>query len=342
MLSAMPPSTATYVRTRGSSFTEPTRYRAIPEVATSARPGSIARSGGRAKPCRRDDSATIRANDVRAESELRVRRAGLKVGVSVRGDARAHAEQDGLAHPRSGRAISEPADLLEVVDDHAAHPQPQRHLELVFGLVVPVERNSFRREAGERRGVKLATRDHVEAEPFLRREPQDPGRAVRLRRVTDRGPGRVTGERGAERAGASADGGLVVDVERRAIASRQLDQVATTDGEMSGGADVRRVGEDPFGERHGPSLCARRRRSSGLKSPLATSSAGPRSQISPSSAMRTSSSPPGIVTTTSRSISPARCAAAAAAQLLVPDASVYPAPRSQIRIARSRLERTCA
>ncbi len=43
--------------------------------------------------------------------------------------------------------------------------------------------------------------------------------------------------------------------------------------------------------------------------------------------------PPGIRTVTEESTNPSLRATAAAAELLLPDAKVYPAPRSQISIA---------
>jgi hypothetical protein len=57
-------------------------------------------------------------------------------------------------------------------------------------------------------------------------------------------------------------------------------------------------------------------------SPLKTRSAGPSCVRSNASATRTDRTPPGICTVTASSQSPARTAAAAAAQALLPDASV--------------------
>ena len=157
------------------------------------------------------------ADRVRAEAELGVHRAGLEVGVGLGGHPWAHPEQDALAHARRIRAVGEPADLLDVVDDHAANPQAYRHLELVVGLVVPVERDPLRSEARDRSGVKLAARDDVERETFLGHDPQEPRRAVRLRRIADRRSSRIATERVTKRAGARADRGLVVYVQRRAV-----------------------------------------------------------------------------------------------------------------------------
>src|SRR5207237_10352145 len=113
-------------------------------------------------------------------------RSGLYIYLSLECHPQSQPEQYALAHDRIIRAVGEPADLLDVVDDHAANPQAYRHLELVVGLVVPVERDPLRSEARDRSGMKLAARDDVERETFLGHDPQEPRCAVRLRRIADR------------------------------------------------------------------------------------------------------------------------------------------------------------
>ena len=61
MLSAMPPSTATYVRTPGISLRAPTLYRATPARATSDRPGSTT-SRGSGRSCA--PQASFRVSDI--------------------------------------------------------------------------------------------------------------------------------------------------------------------------------------------------------------------------------------------------------------------------------------
>ena len=104
-----------------------------------------------------------------------------------------------------------------------------------------------------------------------------------------------------------ADRRFVVEVDRRPVAQRDIDDVAASDEKMPARPHRRGVGSNPLELREWAHACsARWRRRSALKSPLMTSSAGPRSRISPASSMLTPSAPPGIVTVTSGPVRPRR------------------------------------
>src|SRR5438874_2207479 len=162
------------------------------------------------------------------------------------GDGRVDAQKDGLARSALRRLRREPVDLVEVVDDHAADALAKGQLELLAGLVVAVERDAFAREVDPGGDLELSARDDVEPHPLLRHDPEQPRRAVRLRRVLDGRSGRVRAHRLAERASSRADRGFVVEVDRRPVAQRDIDDVAASDEKMPARPHHRGVGSDPL------------------------------------------------------------------------------------------------
>ncbi len=83
-----------------------------------------------------------------AEAELRIDLPSLDVRMRVRFDARSDAQEDVLGPASLRRKLLQHGQFLEAVHHHVPHTDREGVLELLFGLVVAVKEDAFRREAG--------------------------------------------------------------------------------------------------------------------------------------------------------------------------------------------------
>src|SRR2546422_11359620 len=113
---------------------------------------------------------------------------------------------------------------LVVAIDHDDRARAIGGLEVLDALVVAEEVDALARKVGLQREVKLARRDDVETEAFLRDDAKELRGGKRFGRVEDLS--RAVHRRHVLR-GALAHGRLVVHVKRRAMAASQLDEVTT-------------------------------------------------------------------------------------------------------------------
>ena len=152
--------------------------------------------------------------------------------------------------PRAAAARLEPLDLLERVDDEVADAGVEAGLDLGRRLVVAVEVDALRREAGGAGGGQLAAGGDVQREVLLRDQLRHRAAAERLARVHDLVEVGARAEGGVVGAALVAQRLLVVDEQRRAELARQVDDVAAADLEVAGGVVDRGVRVDE-GVRHG-------------------------------------------------------------------------------------------
>ncbi len=170
------------------------------------------------------------------EAELRVLLAGLDELVRVGLDPRRHPhEYPGTRRTRGGiRQFPEARDLVEVVDDDAAHAGRQGRRQLRLRLVVAVHHEAIGGDAGGQRDRQLARRRHVEAHPLLVGQPGHGLAQERLGRVGH------TVSPGRDRLPAALpEVRLVVDEQRRAVLLRQGEQVHPADREPTVVGDPR-------------------------------------------------------------------------------------------------------
>src|SRR5699024_4114094 len=99
------------------------------------------------------------------EAELLVLVRGGDELVRVRLDARGHPQHDPGAQAQPGGDLVDLVDLVERVDDDAAHPRLEGAADLRGGLVVPVQGDAGGGEPGAQRHGELAARAHVQAQP---------------------------------------------------------------------------------------------------------------------------------------------------------------------------------
>ena len=172
-----------------------------------------------------------------AEAELLVLVTGGDELVGVRLDADGHPHHDRGHDAELGRDGGDPVDLVERVDDDPPHPVGQRLADLGGGLVVAVEADPLRREAGALRDRQLATRAHVEVQALVG-DPARHGRAEeRLARVVDVGTGQpVEGrtEPVAELPCARTEVVFIQDVRSSAVLLGQGEHVDAADGQPAG------------------------------------------------------------------------------------------------------------
>jgi len=178
------------------------------------------------------------------EAELAVDLTGLHEAVRARADPRCQAHEHLLPDAARRGGALETFDLGEGVDDEGSDADVEGKPDLGCGLVVPVEVDAPCREGGEPRRGELAARGHVQREPFLGDELTHGAAGERLARVDDLERTRIHGERLEVRPALSAQGGLVVDEERRPERVRQLDDVAAPDLEMTVGVVTGGLGVD--------------------------------------------------------------------------------------------------
>ena len=103
----------------------------------------------------------------------------------VRFDARSDAQEDALGPASLRRKLLQHGQLLEAVHHHVPHTDREGVLELLFGLVVAVKEDAFRREAGQLGYVELAARRHVDGEPLLQHQLVEGDRGEGLAGIDD-------------------------------------------------------------------------------------------------------------------------------------------------------------
>src|SRR5439155_16197652 len=186
-----------------------------------------------------------------AQAEFRVEIARREMRVRVRVDAGRDPEQDRGPDPALHREPGEEADLVEVVHDDAPDALREREAQLVLALVVAVEVDALAGEVDLRTDEELAGGDDVEADALVGEERQDQGRGVGLRGVADDRRAGVAAREGVTiAAGPRENARLIEDIERRAVARREVSHVAAAHNEMAA-VDPRRVREDVAGRDNG-------------------------------------------------------------------------------------------
>ena len=172
------------------------------------------------------------------EAELRVLGAGLDVLVGVGLDARRHPDHDpGDGQPALDQRL-EPVELGERVGHDPPDAGGQGGGQLLVGLVVAVEHDAGRREAGREGDVELAAGRDVEVQSFFGDESHHGRAEERLAGVGDR----VGAEGGDVLPAAGPEVRLVVDEQRRPEALGQLPEVAPADREPAGRREGGRAG----------------------------------------------------------------------------------------------------
>ena len=166
------------------------------------------------------------------EAELGVELAGRDVVVRVGLDPGRQAEHDRRACTLRHDLAKQLELVLAVDDDRRA--AAERGPQVVDALVVAEEMDAVARIAGPQRQVELARGHDVQAETLVRDDPEEARRRERLCRVQDlaRRP-----HRGDVLACALPHRLLVVDVEGRAVAARELDDITTADLHAARGVD---------------------------------------------------------------------------------------------------------
>ena len=177
-------------------------------------------------------TAFAAAPDRDGETELGVLLPRSDEVVRVRLDAGCHPGEDlGPGRRRRGQRVqqaSEAGDLVEGVDDDPGDTMLQRRRELVGRLVVAVEHETVRGDAGRERDVELTTRGDIEAHALLVGQPCHGSAQERLGGVRDAvAPG---GDGVAARVPQVV---LVVDEQRRAEFLGQLEEVDAADVEVA-------------------------------------------------------------------------------------------------------------
>ena len=81
-----------------------------------------------------------------------------------------HPDQAALYPAGRDRGLK-PADVVEVVDDHGAHPGADGELDLLGGLGVAVQDQGRRIGAGRERGDDLPAAGHVQPQPLGHHQP---------------------------------------------------------------------------------------------------------------------------------------------------------------------------
>jgi hypothetical protein len=152
----------------------------------------------------------------------------------VRGglDARRHADQDGLAAPRSGEQLVGQLDLLKGVEHEVGDLRVERELELGPGLVVAVHEDPPWGDPTLQREVELAAGGDIDREALLGHHPVGGGDRERLGRVDHLEVAGAGGEGLNVCPRASPDVVLGIHVGGRAVALGELDQVAAPDLEV--------------------------------------------------------------------------------------------------------------
>ena len=185
------------------------------------------------------------------ETEFRIVLAGLDelVGVDLDpgGDPGQHL---GTARGRGHQAL-EPVDLVERVDDDAAHAHLEGGGELGIGLVAPVQDQPIGRHPGGQGDMELATGRHVEAHPLFVGEPGHGHTQERFGGVRHTVPPRLD-----SLAAHGPEMCLVVDEQRRAELLGQAGQVDTADAQAAGRVDLGCHREQAAGDRTG-GICDR-------------------------------------------------------------------------------------
>ena len=129
-------------------------------------------------------------------------------------------------------------DVVRTVDHDASDARAQRTSELLVGLRVPVQLHAGGRKPGAARGEQLPKRCDAGVQPRARYDRADADERTSLDRIRDaHGPVRK------ERIDISADARAyrlgVVDVERRPVAVRELDDIRSRDRKAAIAADGR-------------------------------------------------------------------------------------------------------
>ena len=161
-----------------------------------------------------------------------------------------HQDLGPLASGRDGlQQGAEAGDLVERVDDDAADALLQRRRQLVGRLVVAVEDEPLRRDAGRERHMELATGRHVEVHALLVGQPGHGPAQKGLGGVGDAvAPGRDRIAAGL------AQMVLVVHEERSAELLDQLEQIDAAHVQVAPLVDRRRTREEmPLQRRGGDS-----------------------------------------------------------------------------------------
>ncbi|OLE71971.1 MAG: hypothetical protein AUG05_07180 [Actinobacteria bacterium 13_1_20CM_2_66_18] len=165
------------------------------------------------------------------EPELGVELAGGDVVVRVRFDARGETQHHGGA-TAIGDDLTQEVELVLAVDDDGG-PGPVGRLQVLDALVVAEEMDTVGRKIRFQRQVQLAGGDDVESEALLGNHAKEPRRRKGFGRVQDLPR---AAHRGHVLGRPLADGRLVVDVERSAMSSGQLDEVAAAHRSGAAGA----------------------------------------------------------------------------------------------------------
>ena len=116
----------------------------------------------------------------RRDPERRRLVAGRDRLMGVHTQAGVHAEQERLHHARRAGDAVQPPELVRTVGDHQPHASSNGELQLVIGLVPPVERDPGGRDAGAQAGFDLAAARGEQVEPFVDRQPEHRVRRERL------------------------------------------------------------------------------------------------------------------------------------------------------------------
>jgi hypothetical protein len=110
----------------------------------------------------------------RLQPELRVGRPGHDVRVSARGDVGDDTHEHVLARAESRGDRLGARDLVQVVADKQPDTRADGTPELLLGLVVAVQGDLRRRDAGPQTGLELAARGGQELQPLAGHESQQP------------------------------------------------------------------------------------------------------------------------------------------------------------------------
>ena len=163
---------------------------------------------------------------VQRDAELGVLLAGDDVVVGVGPDAGGDPVEDLHLLSVPGADGLQQGQLLEAVDDDAAHAALHRQLQLGGQLVVAVELDALGGKAGGEGAGELPAGDHVHAQPGVLHQPQQGGGAEGLGGVGRPGVLPLVQELLVQGPEAALQCGLRVDVQRGAVGLGQGGGVA--------------------------------------------------------------------------------------------------------------------
>ena len=185
------------------------------------------------------------------EPELGVQDAGGGVNVGMGVNARGHPKEYVLFLSGVAGQPVQQVQFVEAVHHHPSDRMVQGFNQLLGGLVVAVEIDFVKRDAGADGGGQLAPGHHVEPHPLLLEQPGQRRVDVGLAGVADAAVGVTLSKLADELPAAGPNRLLVQNVDGRAVLLGQFQGAATADDQMAVAVDFSGVRKYGVGEHSG-------------------------------------------------------------------------------------------